>query len=67
MYGIMLIKYRSFNVAISILLIIYFIFAVWDYLKVFEYWENEFRNKQGTRLQRYRREWVSLLRLGLLL
>ena len=28
MYGIMLIKYRSFNVAISILLIIYFIFAV---------------------------------------
>lgn len=59
-YGINFIKYRSFDVIFSLLLIIYFIFVVWDYLKVCEYWETEFKNKTGTRLQRYRREWVSL-------
>jgi hypothetical protein len=60
MYGIMLIKYRSFNVSIFLLSIIYLIFAIWDYLKICEYWKKEFRDKSGTRLQRYRREWVSL-------
>jgi hypothetical protein len=65
MYGIILIKYRSFNVAISLLLIIYFIFAIWDYLRVCEYWENKYRDKPGTKLQRYRREWVSLFAFGI--
>jgi hypothetical protein len=65
MYGIMLIKYKNFNVVISSLLMIYLIFVVWDYLKVCEYWEKEFRDKTGTRLQRYRREWVSLFAFGI--
>lgn len=64
MYGIMLIQYRSFDVALSLLLIIYSIFAVWDYLKVCEYWEKEFKTKRGTPLQRYRREWVSVFAFG---
>ena len=64
MYGILLIQYRSFDVALSLLLIIYSIFVVWDYLKICEYWETEFKNKKGTLLQRYRREWVSVFAFG---
>ncbi len=62
MYGIMLIKYKSFNVSLSLLLMVYFIFVVWDYLKVCEYWEKEFQNKKKTEtlFKRYRREWISV-------
>lgn len=65
MYGVMLVKYRNFDGALLLLLIIYSIFVVWDYLKVCEHWEKDFKNKQGTRLQRYRREWVSLFAFGI--
>lgn len=59
MFGIMLIKYKSFDVALSLFGFIFFIYVIWDFLKIREY-RDEFEKKTGTFLERYRRELVTV-------
>lgn len=61
-YGIILIKYRSFWVVLLGLILVFIIFVIWDCLKIGEYWSKEFRAKysEGNILKGFRREWVSL-------
>lgn len=59
-YGVMLIKYKSFDVVLALLVLVYFIYVVWDGLKIGEYWKDEFKRKQGSLLERFRREWVTV-------
>lgn len=39
MYGVILLKYKSFNVVLSFLLLVWLIFVIWDVLKIREYWQ----------------------------
>lgn len=59
-YGIILLHYKSFGAVLTLIIIIHFLFVIWDYLKIKEY-KSEFQSKTGGKLKRYRREWVSLV------
>jgi hypothetical protein len=60
-YGVILIKFKSFHVVLVLLILVFFIFVVWDCLKIGEYWD-EFKLKYESDgiLKGFRREWVSV-------
>lgn len=60
MFGVMLIKHKSFDVVLVLLVAIYLSYVVWDALKIGEYWDSEFKEKKGNHLKRFRREWVTV-------
>lgn len=62
MYGVILVKYKSFRVVLFLLVLVFIIFVIWDGLKIGEYWSQEFKEKarRGNILKGFRREWVSL-------
>jgi hypothetical protein len=64
MYGVILLYYRHFRVVISLIVLAHLIFVIWDCLKIVEHW-NKYQAKAGPHLRRYRREYVSLVSLGL--
>lgn len=60
MFGVLLIKHKSFDVVLALLVVIYLLYVVWDALKIGEYWNSEFKEKKGNYLERFRREWVTV-------
>lgn len=58
LYGVMLIEYRRFEVVFAVLVMVHFIFVVWDGLKVREHWDKY--SKREKWINRFRREFVSL-------
>ena len=59
-YGLILLQFRNFKIVISLLVIVYFIFVIWDIFKIIEYRDNYSKANVG-HLQRYRREYVSFV------
>lgn len=57
-YGLMMLQYKSINMVLFLLVVVFLIYVVWDIIKILKY-KDEFRQKQGTKLTLYRREWVS--------
>lgn len=60
LYGVILISYKNFGVVLALHIVVYFLFLVWDGLKIYEYWP-QFQQKTGGKLNRYRREWVTFV------
>jgi hypothetical protein len=49
MYGVILVKYKSFRVVLFLLLIVWLIFVIWDVLKIREYWRHEETSDKATK------------------
>jgi hypothetical protein len=60
LYGVILISYKNFGVVLGLHIVVYFLFVVWDLLKIREH-KATFKAKPGNNLQRYRREWVTFI------
>lgn len=65
-YGLILLQYKNFKVVLFLLLVVHFIFVVWDIVKIIEHWTS-YQEKAGGHLRRYRREYVSVVFLALFL
>jgi len=57
-YGLILLEFRNFKVVLTLLVIVHFIFVIWDVIKIIEH-RDKYLEKAGGHLQRYRREYVS--------